>query len=391
MAQSDRIPIPISRRLQRLCQLVLPPIGFTLTLWVTLWLWKSESSQGHLLGEVEAVQVEVAVPVAGVLADMPHGQWSLFDAVSDGEIIARLDDAPIKAALFTLDQERTQLAAQVSAAEQEYLLGERTLQQGRQQEFIRLTLEYERLRLDVLDRRTQIAVDQVDLAKRDIVIGFNDRLRHTGVIPEVELIEVERLRDIVRERVQQTTRSLRESTDQALRARRRLDSLANIDVPELTSLLAPLRAAVLVQQARIRELELQLQGLAIRAPMSGIVMEVLRRPGQSVQPGDPVLRLAADHGRYVVSFVRQEMNWRPTEGAMVTMRERRPDGRSANAVVQRIGPQVVPVPAHQLRTQGTPEWGLPVQFALPAELDLAPGELVDVHIRSSRSPPADVQ
>ena len=103
------------------------------------------------------------------------------------------------------------------------------------------------------------------------------------------------------------------------------------------------------------------------------------------------MRLAADHGRYVVSFVRQEMNWRPTEGAMVTMRERRPDGRSANAVVQRIGPQVVPVPAHQLRTQGTPEWGLPVQFALPTELDLAPGELVDVHIRSSRSWPADVQ
>ena len=337
------------------------------------------------------MQVEVAVPVAGVLADMPHGQWSLFDAVSDGEIIARLDDAPIKAALFTLDQERTQLAAQVSAAEQEYLLGERALQQGRQQEFIRLTIEYERLRLDVLDRRTQIAVDQVDLAKRDIVIGFNDRLRHTGVIPEVELIEVERLRDIVRERIQQTTRSLRESTDQAIRSRRRLDSLADIGVPELTSLLAPLRAAVLVQQARIRELEIQLQGLAIRAPMSGIVMEVLRRPGQSVQPGDPVLRLAADHGRYVVSFVRQEINWRPTEGAMVTIRERRPNGRSAKAVVQRIGPQVIPVSAHQLRTQGTPEWGLPVQLALPAELDLAPGELVDVHIWSSRSPPADVQ
>jgi len=43
-----------------------------------------------------------------------------------------------------------------------------------------------------------------------------------------------------------------------------------------------------------------------------------------------------------------------------------------------IGPQGELIPPDQLRNPTVPEWGLPVSIALPADVELRPGEVVDL-------------
>jgi hypothetical protein len=56
--------------------------------------------------------------------------------------------------------------------------------------------------------------------------------------------------------------------------------------------------------------------------------------------------------------------------------------------VQSVGPQVHQLPARFLQNPKVPEWGLPVQIAMPPEAELRPGETVDLVFRpqSRRSP-----
>jgi hypothetical protein len=53
-------------------------------------------------------------------------------------------------------------------------------------------------------------------------------------------------------------------------------------------------------------------------------------------------------------------------------------GQPAWSSIARVGPQVEPVPPHQLRDPQRPEWGRPVQIPVPDDLRLVPGQLVYV-------------
>ena len=56
----------------------------------------------------------------------------------------------------------------------------------------------------------------------------------------------------------------------------------------------------------------------------------------------------------------------------------------ASLKITRVGPQVLPVPVHQLRDPKFQEWGVPVSIdvqGLPPGMRLRPGELVDIALK----------
>ena len=58
-----------------------------------------------------------------------------------------------------------------------------------------------------------------------------------------------------------------------------------------------------------------------------------------------------------------------------------------DAYVDRIGPQVEPIPPHQLRNPKVPEWGLPLRVVVDGLLEIRPGELVDLVFRPNQKRP----
>ncbi|MCU0963001.1 MAG: HlyD family secretion protein, partial [Pirellulaceae bacterium] len=118
--------------------------------------------------------------------------------------------------------------------------------------------------------------------------------------------------------------------------------------------------------------------LESRAPLAGTVVAVHRYPGQSVRAGDPILTIASEQARYIVSYIPQERGAPPTVGWGVKVRARTVGSQPRESVVESVGPQIELIPVHQRRHPQVPEWGLPVRVLLPEGLEVRPGELIDV-------------
>jgi multidrug resistance efflux pump len=168
----------------------------------------------------------------------------------------------------------------------------------------------------------------------------------------------------------------------------RLAQYKPLDLPALEAVLAPVKAALVVQEALIQEIEVQRQGLVITAPIDGVITSIHRLPGQTVLAGDPVVTIAQPDSRYVISYVRERQRIGLYEGMEVGLRLRgAPGSPEYISSVEVVGPQVASVPPHQLSDQSIPEWATPIKIPLPPEMrqeGLRPGQLVQVIFRSAR-------
>ena len=68
-------------------------VGNSLAAWITLWNVQAKSVNG--VGRVSTLRIDITSPASGLIARMPHNtglQWSLFDHVREGDVIAEYDD-----------------------------------------------------------------------------------------------------------------------------------------------------------------------------------------------------------------------------------------------------------------------------------------------------------
>ena len=81
----------------------------------TFWLWNRAGEIPHAYGEVEVVRVDVATALSGILAPLPRGPWTLFDTVEPDQIVAQLDERPLRAEMTVLEQELVRLQKELGA------------------------------------------------------------------------------------------------------------------------------------------------------------------------------------------------------------------------------------------------------------------------------------
>jgi len=378
MAGTERIKIPWKHRWRRFRYSVLPFISFVLCALLAAMLWEHQGRMANAVGEVEAVRLEIASGAAGTLVPLPQGNWTLFDAVQNDQVIARLDGTATRAALEVLRADLVRLRGELSAAEAQHLQDLEGIRIDHHREVRELVFEVERRRLDFLDRKTQIEIDRMERQRLDTNLEFLRPLHEEGHVSEMEFADTKLLRDAVARRIEENTAALLKAETQLQLAEDRMTEFGPPEVAEITTLLAPLQAAVATQEARIRELELLVQSLEIRSPITGTICGIYAWPRQNIQANDPILTIAADHGRYIVSYVRQGQGFRPVVGMPVGVKTRVRGSRLVAARIERVGPQFEPVPSSQLLNPNAPEWGLPVRIALPNDFNAKPGELIDV-------------
>jgi multidrug resistance efflux pump len=91
--QNKPITLPWSIRWRRIRAHVMPVLVFLLAVVACGWLWQQRGAAVHTLGEVEALRVNITSPADGVILALPHetrGQWTVYDHVRAGDVIARL-------------------------------------------------------------------------------------------------------------------------------------------------------------------------------------------------------------------------------------------------------------------------------------------------------------
>lgn len=402
MTNLPRIRTPFVQHIRRIRYQLLPVLTFLAAGCLTIWLWRQHSGMPNAVGMVEVVQFEMTAPADGVLVGVANGPWQPFQQVGPGVMVARLDSAPVDAAREIVQREVTRLKKDLAATEAQVrqeiadaMMDQANHQRRRRAEVRMLALDVERLRLDVLDRTTLIEADRVEFRRYNERYEATKKARDKGVATPYELTDVQLKRDVVGGRIGAAEKGLRQareqlSTVQARKAEavKELSDFAATSQPasrDIQTFLAPIQAAVAVQEARMREVQVQMESLEVRAPTDApegergmTISEIWRRPGQFVRAGDPIITLAVPQSRFVVSYVRETQGFRPKVDMPVTVRIRSVPVRIVNGRVKGVGPQVAGVPRHQLRDPQYREWGLPVRIQVDEDLDLPPGELVDI-------------
>jgi multidrug resistance efflux pump len=373
-----RIPIPWGQRWRRLQYRVVPGVFFVLSLGLTIWLWQRERMVPNALGEVEAVRLDVAAAADGTLVPLSRGHWSLFETVLAHDVIARLDDRIVKAQLDVLQKELVRLRSELQATGVKERVAEFDRLQTHLRESSRLSWQIETSRLDVLDRQVQVEFDRIELQRRRARLEYLESMYKKSMVSEMDYQDEKMLHDQAEKRLADNTQALEQAKKQQQEAQERLKSLPEYQKVELDALIAPIRDAIEAQQARIKELQLQTDNLEIRAPITGTICAIYRWPGQAIRTGEPIMTIAADNGRYIVSYIRQEQYIALQAGAPVLVKTRQPKAESLASTIEQVGSQMELIPQHQRRNVQLPEWGIPVRISMPQKLTIRPGELVDV-------------
>lgn len=376
-----RIKIPWSLRYRRARDRFVPIVAFIACAALTIWLWDRHTATLIIVGEVEQVRVDLASPGDGVLVQLPGNALDRFDSVAAGQVIARLDDRPSLAALATLQSRTAQSRYEIAALEVEFAQARQDVQRRDAIDLAELVLDVQRQRLDIVDRRGTIEADRIELQRLteeyENLLRLHERDAETGFT----LRMAELRRDVLARQIAEHEQALIEAEQQLAESEQQLDGLPEAFDAELNVLLQPLRQAIEVHEAEMRELELQVGALQIRAPFAGEIAAVHIRPGQAVTAGQPIFTLADPHSQHVVVYFRdQSLIW-PEPGMQVSLYSRRDPSLMFDSSIVSIASQVEALPERHRTDVLVPEWGLPVRIALPENMPLRPGELVGVHIK----------
>lgn len=363
MDRSKPVPIPMSQRLRDMRTRVVPALVFGAAVLVTVMLWRDAITPAMLVGEVKTVRSTVNSPVPALLHRLTAQR---LQPVKAGDVLAELVPSDPRQALDLLQNELSLLRAEASATE-----SAQDIAASRRRE----ALDYERLKLDWMAEKVALVVAQSE-AKRAAM--------------DLELAQGLVNAPAGSQRYTQEAQLAREKADAEVAARQALVDSLGQRMEELSVSPADKskpaddrwQKAVQSLEQRLASVEKNHGVIVLRAPIDGMVTEVLRRTGENVTQGEPLVVVTATQPESIVGYLRQPLPVEPVVGQQVEVRTQGRERLKGMALVTRVGAHFEPIINPALHPATTPEVGLPVEISLPPNLRLRPGELVGLLIKS---------
>jgi multidrug resistance efflux pump len=235
-------------------------------------------------------------------------------------------------------------------------------------------MDYDTLRLDWMKQRAQLATARVNLQLAETEYHRMDELFKDKIVAR-------RMYDqaaAARERLQQEVEELTKQVCEGEEGFKRLQLTNTTEISNVTR--EPLLAAIAVQESKLRLTEAELSPVLLKAPIDGIVSMIYCRAGEAVTAGQTIASIATLNPVRIVGYMRTPIQSEPKVGMQVQVRTRGPRREQGAATVVEVGAQLEAVPAALLGPIGLAhaELGLPVDISLPSNLQIRPGELVDI-------------
>ncbi len=354
MQDYSLIPTPIDQRWREIRIRYLPYLAFALSAIIVGVLWRQTVSPATLTGLVEPIRASVNSPIAGAIMEL---NVKRFEMVKAGMTIATL--RPVDAGP-DLDFMRSQL--EIMRSRTEPLADMR-----------RSRLDYQTLRLSWLEQKVDLATAKINLQFAETDLGRAEKLLESnsitgksfdGRLQQKEAYEVE-----VTERSKLVTDLGKE--------------LEELGPPGQGSTDAsdPVEQLIRSQEEKLRSIEKNLGLVILTAPMDGMILSVLRREGENVNAGEPIIQIGATHSERIVGYLRQPFPLEPQAGMAVEIRTRTNARETSMAQITRVGAEFELIINASLHPSLLPESGLPIEVTLPPGLKVRPGEVVDLTIR----------
>jgi membrane fusion protein (multidrug efflux system) len=338
------------RRVMYAATVIAAGLGF-----VMLTHGKGLGTSGNAVAYVEAIHYLVS-PIA--LGRVDKVLVRVGQKVKAGEIVAVMDDKDLQAARDKALLQQSQLEAAVVASTQD-------------EEF-----QVTRSELWVLKARADERGDRAELAQ------ISERMRRLDSLLENQMIPAAQA-ELAREKQKELAARV-ETFDQAKqRGQAGLGQVGAGNHDHSNAVLAhvePVRRAVEVQKAAVRQLDLQIQQLTLHAPADGVVTTLTHRPGEIVAAGSEILSLVSARPGVLVAVLSEGMAARAKLGQGVTVRSKEILSRSLHGRLIELSPEVDEMPLRARPSPGIAAWGRRATVQLDDGSETLPGQAFSVSI-----------
>ena len=359
------IPTPLAQGWREFRFRIVPILVFLGALLLLSTMWRQYVLPPTLVGQVESMTAYVSSPKAGTLAQL---NLARLQRVKAGDPVAQV---------ITTDPKV--LTSSLAVIQAEIQLLRVNLQPVIDQQ--RYAINYDRIRLDWLSQRVDLATGRVKLQLAENDLRRASELFKDKIVSEKVFDQMKTARDTLQAEVEERTKLVAELEQNLQSLRLREDSAEPARKPPSPH--DVLQASIAVQEEKLRLTEAESSPLTLRAPTDGIVSVINHRSGEAISIGEPVVTLSALSAGWIVGYLRQPIVVEPVVGMSVEVRARSLKRQIGRGRISQVGTQMEPIDPALLPPSNfrTPVLGLPVLVSLPPELKLLPGEVVDLTIR----------
>ncbi|MHC4069682.1 MAG: HlyD family secretion protein [Planctomycetota bacterium] len=388
-----------SSRLGRFRQHAVPVFVWFCALACAIVLFQRRAQRFEVLGIAQGQVRQVAATCSGRLINVPV---QLFQKVKEGDVVAIidtvLDDENIEAQLATASAEIQHLQAQLTETESRLEVEATNLQTDRIASERRFYVDVEDARLRVLELKTQLETDRILLEQLelDMKVASARSVRDQNDTAYYEVQKAKLEQAALAKKVQENQRLLEQTEAGLNQAQQRRDEFAQRQPQYLSTdnTLEVLRRAIKVQELRVGELLARREPLVLKAPIDGVVSQILRRPvrrtgegvvrqmirrsGEAVTSGEPILTISGKEPSEIISYVSDEqLAWVRAGMTVQLVKETEPLQIAASKVTY-LGPIMEVMPQRLWLVPNIPQWGRPMLIEIPPGMKLLPGEMVGI-------------
>jgi multidrug resistance efflux pump len=250
-----------------------------------------------------------------------------------------------------------------------------------------------------LGLRASIASDRITLEDLAMEVKILHELVEQDSITPYELERAQVQHNSLAKKIEENEHLLEQANIGLEQAQHRLNEFVQrqLQHQSVDSALEVIRKEAKVQEKLLEQLLVQRSSLVIKSPVDGTVIQmqpnvrnaaslrqgeaILRRPGEVVLAGDPILTIAERESMQIVAYAREnQLNW-ISEGMTVELVEipqNRGKAQVARSQILHVGPTMEQMPQQLWRNPNIPEWGRPFVIKVPPQMRLIIGERVGV-------------
>lgn len=387
------IRIPLRQQWQLVRYRVLPLLIFGAAVVMAAWLMGRHAGRsGNVVGIARGRVFQVSATYVGRIRSIPV---RLSERVSKGQVVTLMDDSLLVAQISTIsgeierlraeyEQERSILHADVANRRSGWVAEQRVF-----------AGDVAQLKIKTMELRATLEEDRVLLKGLALEMTNTSRLVSDKALPEIELERARAAHGALAAKIRVSEGDLLKLLAAERKAAQdRTGSYARHTplMPSQEIDLEHLRKAVRVQERLILELEAQRAETILKAPFDGIVIEVqpgagdavmrrpgegiLRRVGEVVAPGEPILAIAEISPSEVIAYAGERQMNALHVGAVVEIKTRTQPAQMGWSRTVAVTPTIERLPERLWANPQLPTWGRSFLVSIPQGMRLTPGELV---------------
>ncbi len=338
---------------------VMPIVVFAGAAAGCLWFWSQMGSSGGVAGIAEGVRSTVASPTLARIQSILVTPYQMVNAGDPIAVVVPIDPRA-ELDLVQMEFDLARISLQPSIAEAN-------------------VMDFERIRMDLLRTKSELAIAKVNLVRMENQVVRNEPLYREQLLSEDLYDLAAKTRDAYQAEVF-------EKSNTVVHIEKRLVELEAFGLPEAST-----NSLMATTVARLQGLRGQVSSnwmpITLRAPIAGMVGFITHHASETALEGEPLVSINSLFSERIVGYLRQPYPIDPQIGMEVVMTTRERKTRRFTGAVLQIGAQVEMITNALafVRTGALVDSGLPVAITLPPNVNIRPGEILDLVFRQPRA------